>query len=48
MKSNITKQQIQPLNHNFTIITFKIISGGNKMSGWEILIVAAILVTIFS
>ena len=48
MQSKVAKQQIQPLNHNFTIITFKIVNGGNKMSGWEILIVAAILVTIFS
>ena len=46
MNANFTKQQIQPLNHNSNKNLLIIITGGNKMSGWEILIVVAILYAI--
>ena len=46
MNADFTKQQIQPLNHNFNTKIFINNLGGNFMSGWEILIVVAILYAI--
>ena len=46
MNADFTKQQMQPLNHNFNTKIFIINLGGNLMSGWEILIVVAVLYAI--
>ena len=46
MNANFTKQQIQPPNHNFNKKIINYLLGGNSMSGWEILIVVAILYAI--